>query len=116
MNTTENNNIIAEFLGTEKIHIPSVTDSKGYSLEWAYKIDEKIITFEELKYHNNWNWLIKVVERIKKNSGKLPTIKGNLPNKKDWESNNFLATNIRDAYKDCLKFIELYNQKNQNLK
>lgn len=107
MNTQENNKLIAEFMGAEKTHIQSVGDiycpvpSKNGS---EYE--------DKLQYQTSWDWLMPVVDRIETLSGKLPTHIGNIPNDEDWESNNFLSTNINATYKAVVEFINQYN-KNQ---
>jgi len=59
MKTTENNKLIAEFMGAKKTHIQSVGDiycpvpSKSGS-EYA----------DKLQYHKSWDWLMPVVNRI----------------------------------------------------
>lgn len=52
MNTTENNKIIAEFLGY-------VLRGKN-----TFEYNNKLYLIEELKFHSDWNWLIEVVEKI----------------------------------------------------
>lgn len=52
MNTTENNKIIAEFMGV---------------LEWeenTFNINGSNYSLGGLKYHFDWNWLMEVVEKI----------------------------------------------------
>ena len=80
------NKIIAEFMGKE-----------------IYQ------NHHESNYHCSWNWLMPVVEKIETISGKLPTHVGNIPNDEDWESNNFLSTNIEETYKAVVEFIKEQN-------
>jgi hypothetical protein len=99
MNIIENNRILAEFIGYNKEEVNG---------EVYFTHNEMIesLSDEELKFHKDWNCLIEVVEKIKKENGILPTPEGNLPNTEDWEGNNFGATNIEQAYQDCIIFIK----------
>tara|TARA_R100001443_G_scaffold105969_1_gene115197 strand:+ start:518 stop:883 length:366 start_codon:yes stop_codon:yes gene_type:complete len=83
--------------------------SEGFGL---YDYNGKHYKLYELKYHTDWNWLMPVVDKIKSISGKLPTHIGNIPNDEDWESNNFLSTNIEETYRAVIEFIKDYNQNN----
>ncbi len=59
MNTTENNKIIAEFMGLETINFGETM----YLLKWknnlVQKKDDSIFNFD-----SDWNWLMEVVEKI----------------------------------------------------
>ena len=122
---TENNKLIAEFLGAEKVHTQTITDSKGYSLEWAYKIDGKIITFEELKFHSDWNWLMEAVRFI--NSTHKHNIEtrdltytlqglsaGGYWNNSDVRENSINFNSIDDAFDAVYRFAKTWNKKNEN--
>jgi hypothetical protein len=98
----EDNKLIAEFMGCTH-PFNEVTDAT------LYKVSHGTFEAHELKYHTDWNWLISVVDKIKSISGKLPTHIGNIPNDEDWESNNFLATNIEETYRAVVEFIKKYN-------
>lgn len=56
MNTTETNKKLAEFLGAK------VTDLGGKQKPIYYPIMGKSHT--KLKFHNDWNWLMLVVDKI----------------------------------------------------
>ena len=88
----ENNKLIAEFM--------ELNIDRGVQADYME---------HELKYHNSWGWLMPVVDKIKSISGKLPTHIGNIPNDEDWESNNFLATNIEETYRAVVEFIKDQN-------
>jgi hypothetical protein len=94
------NKLIAEFMEVHEIM------HDGYS---EYDFDDNtldVVAENELKYHTSWDWLMPVVEKIETISGKLPTHIGNIPNDEDWESNNFLSTNIEETYKAVVEFIK----------
>ena len=59
MKTIENNKLIAEFMG--------LSYCKKHLYEGWYKNHEhnhRLCDFNGLKYHSDWNWLMKVVEKI----------------------------------------------------
>ena len=59
-NTTENNKLIAEFLG--EIKQPFEFPQFGYINSMG---DWKDTFFDnQLKFHSDWNWLMRVVEKI----------------------------------------------------
>lgn len=66
MNTTKNNNLIAEFMGYKLI---------SHSMGSYYNIVDIINSFpvnslvEGLMYHASWDWLMPVVEKIEKTKG-----------------------------------------------
>jgi len=113
MSTTENNKIIAEFLGRT---------GKANKLLYAFKnLDYRgQIWFNEneLRFHLDWNWLMEVVEKIEK-QGFIFDIKnyttkittgwkiGFKPIKTDSD------TKIQSVYNACLEFIKWYNQQNK---
>jgi len=59
--TTENNKIIAEFMGWELKHNPNISQKTWNNKEKGYCKD-KDSTF--IEYSNDWNWLMEVVEKI----------------------------------------------------
>ena len=116
MNTTENNKLIAEFMGLKPKNI------FGY---WGISKDHVSVNckteaeaFESFckstKYHSDWNWLMQVVEKIEisgyylqidsigciisKNNIDLVTVNS--------------RTKIDAVYTACVEFINWYN-KNQ---
>ena len=117
-NVTENNKLIAEFMGCPK-----------------HKIDfvGKRLNFENSKhntYHKDWNWLMEVVEKIETISvfGKLPEFfimydnreefKGwywliEVPkkfSKECYNDKNREKTKIEAVYNACVEFIKWYNE------
>jgi len=57
MNTTENNKLIAEFMGIE-----SFKDSLASLNDGKINISKDV--YEQAKYHTSWDWLMPVVEKI----------------------------------------------------
>lgn len=57
MNTTENNKLIAEFMGCKSIF----KDKKEYQMVTH---ENMCYSTNELQYHTDWNWLMEVVQKI----------------------------------------------------
>ena len=106
-NITENNKLIAEFMGYPK-----------------HKIDfvGKRLNFENSKhntYHNDWNRLMEVVENIESLGYKIDISK--------WENSQYCGiylngkkisgnetnTKIEAVYNACIEFIKWYNTQNK---
>mgnify|MGYP006055062061 CR=1 FL=1 len=127
---TENNKIIAEFMGESK---------QPYEFPKFGKIDTngdwKDIFFDnQLKFHSDWNWLMEVVEKIEQT-----TIKETYGQFNEKESNAIVSvdienkfcqilsngiylneiisengeTKIKTVYNTCLEFIKNYNEQNK---
>lgn len=100
MTTTENNKIIAEFMGA-KILSPNTkfsyieyplnvsTTTKGQHKE-TYK---QCLHSKNLEYHSNWNWLMEVVKKME-----------------GLHYEFILTTNIENTYNACIEFIKWYNE------
>ena len=116
-NILESNELIAKFIGVELLK-DLLASNKGF-------INIDIDIYEQCKFHNDWNWLMKVVEKIEsiedcvyqvdilqegckilkrccllidKRVGKL-------------ESD---TTKIESVYNACVEFIKWYNEQNKN--
>ena len=59
MNTQENNQLIAEFMGYEIIYRPN---SNGF-IEIS---DTELCDVDDLEYHKSWYWLMPVVDKIER--------------------------------------------------
>lgn len=110
MNTTENNKLIAEFIGTD------VTVDM-YFLETS----KKYVNKNDLKFHSDWNWLMEVVEKVESltdiNSNGcfmvLESIGFNAKFIFD-DGTRILKdskgeTKIEAVYNACVEFIKFYN-------
>ena len=107
--TTENNKIIAEFMGiadeieTGATSLIQIEGTTGY-----YKNDN-------LQFHTDWNWLMEVVEKIEKNYlvdifGKAVSIhENNVEMIVDLNAINY-TTKIEAVYNAVVTFIEWYNK------
>ena len=118
-NILENNKLIAEFLGFELFNNKYYELSQfGYMKtngEWS-----DVFYPETLKFHKDWNWLMKVVENIE-SLGYLVKIAFNVVIIRDKDNENNIITfqtikanPKKDAiYFACLDFIKWYNLNNK---
>ena len=103
---TENNKLIAEFMGWESFNQFSMIAPKSEEDCWA---------FEDMKFHNDWNWLMEVVEKIEEMADwslELLTT-----DKKEYQmliplsnTNVIVETKIEAVYNACVEFIKWYNK------
>ena len=97
-NILENNIIIAKFMGA--------TLTKDLQIMYpVYEGDSSYV--KDLKYHSDWNWLMKVIEKILNVSLELDSME--------------MYYNITDSIPDIVKtyeksveFIKWYNEQNKN--
>ena len=91
--TTENNKIIAKFMGA--------TLTKDLQIMYpVYEGDSSYV--KDLKYHLDWNWLMFVVEKILNISVELDVMD------KYYDIIDRMPV-IESVYKECITFIEWYN-------
>jgi len=113
MNTTENNKLIAEFMGFK------INTTTSIDVLYNEKTCE-VLDLNKLKYHFDWNWLIEVVEKIEKNyivdiCGKAVSIHENNGEMiVDLCGKNY-SNKTEAVYNACVKFIKWHNQQNQKL-
>ena len=108
-----NNKIIAEFMGFEiKNKINYVPSSLPNCMKKAEHL--KVDKSENLPFHNDWNWLMQVVEKIesigftfetKKNWARITRKGENIILR--WEEDK---TKIEAVYNACIEFIKWYNE------
>ncbi len=67
MKTTENNKLIAQFMGVPSFRFGTITkyQTNNPSKE-AYSYPENLDFENDLKYNSSWDWLMPVVEKIRK--------------------------------------------------
>lgn len=100
MKTTENNKIIAEFMGAVGYH----TFNGNFAI-----IDGKEINMD--LYNSDWNWLMEVVEKIESIKGTQIFINGiscEIMFRGKVISKHF-NTKIEAVYNACIEFIEWHN-------
>lgn len=89
MNTTENNKLIAEFMGLKKY---------GYKDE-NYLVLSKHLSSEQLPYNTSWDWLMPVVKKCFNIDNELAF---------DYLADEILTLDIDETYKGIIEFIEDY--------
>jgi len=114
MNTTENNKLIAEFMGGITSGVPNLINlpqTRGEANIHSVKGSEvlpngtySLHRLNELKYHSSWDWLIPVANEI---------IKSRDEQNANWDLTDLKyslqTTNIRLVYKSVVEFIKEYN-------
>ena len=104
MNTTENNKIIAEFMGWK---------IKNYSTPISDIVTPYgQLTENQLKFHSDWNWLMEVVEKIESlgNVFSIDNKKVYILNDVAWCTAQVGETKIQAVYNACLEFSKWYNE------
>lgn len=117
MKTLKNNKLIAEFLSI-KIHpCETIENFKFLPIEERGLYNGYFI--DALKYHEDWNWLMEVVEKIESLGYKIDISK--------WENSQYCGiylngkkiagnetnTKIEAVYNACVEFIKWYNNQNR---
>jgi hypothetical protein len=120
MNTTENNKIIAEFMGFyfDRFHNDGIIEPPINTMFFKHSAT---FSLEELKFNSDWNWIMEVVEKIKplvyafdicksgtiifqfKENNTLPSI----------AFNNRNMSQIETVYNSCIEFIKWHNEQNK---
>ena len=108
MKTIENNKLIAEFMGLN-LH-------QGVWRKSTLATERKICKEDALKYHEDWNWLMEVVEKIESLGYRIEIVKHicriYLSNKEtiiiSENTPKIEAVNIA-----CVEFIKWYNNQNK---
>lgn len=99
---TENNKILAEFLGWKQYPI------KGKSNGYEVTIKEGYVPIQRsassLEFHTDWNWLMAVIRKIEQ-----------LPNIYDEEMfllirDEIITGRIEETYSSVVDFVEWYNE------
>jgi hypothetical protein len=107
--TTENNKIIAKFMGA--------TLTKDLQIMYpVYEGDSSYV--KDLKYHLDWNWLMEVVEKIESilPDDSIITIEYKncfipvLDDEEPFTIEGGGKTKIEAVYNACLEFIKWYNE------
>lgn len=96
-NTIENNKLIAEFMGVEFMNINIFKN----------RLPKDFIEHSENYecFHNSWNWLISVVEKVA-HIKRFNNIKSDLLDMK-------INSKIDDVHSACIEFIKYYNQQSK---
>lgn len=113
MNTTENNKLIAEFMGEKSVYnIKSDIDPMGYYDEHNDKPN----------FHSSWDWLMLVVEKIEVLGYSF--VKYYQPIDKDWQClivkgydilfQEFDEDSLKATYEAVVEFIKYYNKNKED--
>ena len=112
--TTENNKLLAEFLGfeltTDSISILYYTEDRGLK--------------QLPKFHSDWNWLMQVVEKIESLGYNIDTMKVDITKYQSSQFcgiyidgkriyTNYCETKIEAVYNACVEFVKWYNKNNK---
>lgn len=100
MNNTENNILIAEFLGFE--HKPEI--AKDYYLNPETK---EHLFLEHIKYNSSWDWLLPVI----KECSKIEKYDDELRVLMFW---NLGELDLEETYKAVINFIKWHNENKTN--
>lgn len=118
MNTTENNKLIAEFMGYH--YVAETTSTHDY-----FMVKGRYIRPDGIIFDTDWNWLMRVVEKIENTKYDNLTFDVFISKNKthihysannEWFSNIFLhegKTKIENTYNACVEFINWYNEQNK---
>ena len=114
-NITENNQLIAEFMGVfDKIlstgNIHSWSDSPFYytTEDTREKVIKNISKYS--KYSKDWNWLMQVVQKIRVLV--MEDVTDDLYNSEYWDNitHKLGELEIEAVYNACVEFIKWYNE------
>ena len=109
MKTLKNNKLIAEFLG----YIDNGCSEDGFLIHPITNYDVEI---SSLKYHEDWNWLMEVVEKIESLGYRIEIVKHicriYLSNKETIIISENIPK-IEAVYNACVEFIKWYNNQNK---
>ena len=124
-NITENNKLIAEFLVKNEGGLVKLKENIFSTID-EFEIPDDYLTLKDLKYHKDWNWLMRVVEKIEsfvfnENNSFNVTI-GATNYCVIQDSNGEFYDGVEDSgetklltvYNACVKFIKWYNEQNKN--
>ena len=102
--TTENNKIIAKFMGARL--------TKDLQIMYpVYGGDSSYV--KDLKYHLDWNWLMEVVEKIESLGYRVTIVRHICRIDLTEESKLIISEDIKKieaVYTICFKFIQWYNE------
>ena len=113
-NIIENNKLIAEFLSV-KIHpCETIENFKVLPIEERGLYNGYFI--DALKYHEDWNWLMQVVEKIESLGYRIEIVKHICRIYLSNKETIIISENtpkIEAVYNACVEFIKWYNEQNK---
>ena len=120
MRTIDNNKLIAEFMGYPKKQLnKGVARLEENKFVWGqiyYNIGDKWYREDVLQYHEDWNWLMKAVEKIN-DFNNVVSINQNhvliINNVRSEVIVDIVAGDMLEAtYNAVIEFIKYYNNEN----
>ena len=109
MKTIENNKLIAEFMGLN-LH-------QGVWIKSTLATERKICKEDALKYHEDWNWLMEVVEKIESLGYRIEIVKHICRIYLSNKETIIISENtpkIEAVYNAVVEFIKWYNNQNKD--
>jgi hypothetical protein len=108
MNITENNKLIAEFMGMEHCYRPY---GDGFM---EVKECGSVIELDDLEYHASWEWLMPVVSKVREMYNRCEV--GGIENGVNVEemieviAQGCVEVHILQVHKGLIEFIKWYNE------
>lgn len=106
MKTTENNKLIAEFMG--------FIECNESTYQCCFGKINRVLPPQYMEFHTDWNWLMQVVEKIESLGFifKLTTGSSTFLKKDEvliWNDGFIGDSKIQATYNACVEFIKWYN-------
>ena len=114
-NILEDNKLIAEFMVQNEGGLVKLKENIFSTID-NFEIPDDYLTLKDLKYHEDWNWLMLVVDKIESIKGTQIFINGiscEIMFKGKVITKHF-NTKIEAVYNACVEFIKWYNKQNKN--
>ena len=114
MKTIENNKIIAEFLSVKMHPCETIEKLKFLPMEERGLYNGYFV--EDLKYHEDWNWLMEVVENIESLGYRIEIVKHICRIYLSNKETIIISENtpkIEAVYNAVVEFIKWYNNQNK---
>ena len=122
-NIIENNKLIAEFLVNNEGNLVKIRDGV-YSTIDDNEVPDNDLTINDLKYHEDWNWLMRVVEKIENLQDENNCAIYNVQTEQcfveiiiNHTSETIVEVDsnskIQAVYRACVEFIKWYNEQNK---
>ena len=116
-NIVENNKLIAEFLVNNEGGLVKLEENIFSTID-EFEIPDDYLTIKDLKYHKDWNWLMKVVEKIENLSKEGETYMFSITKfsaRVTYKGSRIVDlpidnTKIEAVYDACVEFIKWYNE------
>ena len=110
MSTTDNNKLLAEFMGYVNL---TPTDKDFNIYEGTNKVIGKLIeTNFEKRFHTDWNWLMEVVEKVESLGCRVEIINSTSKIEPIITHSEYI-TKIEAVYNACVEFVKWYNEQNK---